>query len=589
MLDKLSDKIDYMFRHGKNADERCFDYFLRTITFFVILLAVLFYGSFVNADELENEDNFSTFTEGFTYDNYNSWVSANNLDTTNFTSIGIMQNQTYNQDVFNSTNFANLPYPTDVSVFNNPTVLGIGSGGGTINSSSNRWGVKYCVGNGNILISGADGGVYAYSDQPFNVFHTQLNNNLTMYDNWGWESFNASLVTSNYDGVTTCYRALLYSTFNQSCWCNCPYYTFSVPVDGWNASYDLIYAFVNFPDNWININYEYATQFPDEPDIEVETNENHLFLNDIQVGITSNNVGQDILSSSVVIGVDPDDWIVNNPDDFKLGVTYTLHFKDTMPSTPNDPTKAYGVMLPIRTFFNQNYSYGIAEIFRNMDMLNYYNSLSEGGVKIITDFTYKALLPSPLKAFEQTLGQYICDQMGATEEILNPYTVFDATLTVDCVLVDTVSGEMSHRYIKEFDFIHGTESVKNADILKNYNPWEGEQTPQQSPIVPSAGGSVGGYSGGGNTNVSVNVSGQKVPMNVKNKQEIERALDAYTEVTDHFNNLWNDLANQNSNSNFLNVIHDTTEEIPYMDYMIKCALVIFGMAVILFALKVLLF
>lgn len=366
MLDKISDKIDYIFRRSKNADERCFDFFLRSITFFIILLVVLFYGSFAHADELENEDNYSTFTEGFTNSNYLSWVSSNNIDTSNFINIGIMQNQTYNTDVFNSTNFANLPNPTNYSSLNVPTVLGIGSGGGTINSTSNRWGVKYCIGSGDIMLSAADGGVYAYSDQPFTVYHTQLNNNLTMYDNWGWETFNASLVSSNYDSNITCYRALLYSTYNQSCWCNCPYYTFSVPVDSWNASYDLIYAFVNYPDNWININYEYEAQFPDEPDIEIETDENNLYLDEVQIGLTSVNNNQDLLSSEVIVGVSTsDDYILNHLDNFELNIDFKFHIKDTFVSSPNDPNTDYYISFPLRAFLNDPVNVSIIEIMRN--------------------------------------------------------------------------------------------------------------------------------------------------------------------------------------------------------------------------------
>ena len=46
----MFDKIDYLFKRGKNADERCYDFFIRTVTFLLITLIVLCYGSFVHAD-----------------------------------------------------------------------------------------------------------------------------------------------------------------------------------------------------------------------------------------------------------------------------------------------------------------------------------------------------------------------------------------------------------------------------------------------------------------------------------------------------------------------------------------------------------
>ena len=49
-LDILDSKIDYLFKRGKNADERTFDFFLRTVTFLILALIVLCYGSFVHAD-----------------------------------------------------------------------------------------------------------------------------------------------------------------------------------------------------------------------------------------------------------------------------------------------------------------------------------------------------------------------------------------------------------------------------------------------------------------------------------------------------------------------------------------------------------
>ena len=49
-LDTLDNKIEYLFKRGKNADERCYDFFIRTVTFLILALIILCYGSFVHAD-----------------------------------------------------------------------------------------------------------------------------------------------------------------------------------------------------------------------------------------------------------------------------------------------------------------------------------------------------------------------------------------------------------------------------------------------------------------------------------------------------------------------------------------------------------
>ena len=266
-----------------------------------------------------------------------------------------------------------------------------------------------------------------------------------------------------------------------------------------------------------------------------------------------------------------------------------MHFKDTMNSDPNDPTRTYSQILPLRTFLRSHYSFGMSEIYQNMGLVQYYKELRDGGPWIIADATYKSYLPSPYSGTEQAIGDFVLKMLDAKEWVQVPYTVFDATFTVSCVLVDHVSDEQSANYIKEFDFVNNTTSIKSAEILRNNDPWEGESEPQQSPIIPSANNNSSGNGSSGGVNVKVDVSGQKIPIGVKTKQEIQVILDNYKDVNDTFMDSWEYLSDPNNENNFMSFISDETKELPAVDYLINGACAIFGLSIILFFLKVLLF
>lgn len=598
-LDLLDEKIDYLFKRGKNADERLYDFFIRTITFFVVVLIVLCYASFVHANgETPSSDQgeFSSFTEGFTNQAFVNWANENNFNYNVLSSIGIMNNTSYNTDVFNSTNIANLPNDGTHTIENSITCLGVGSGGGTVNSAP-RYGVKYLYSDSPITLSAADGAVYAYSSSQIYCTHTQLNSNLTMYDSWGWETYNGQYVTSNISTDIGCYRIFVYGSQSDCCWVNCPYYSVDTS-EGWQSNYDFIYAFNALPDKWININYEYETQFPEEVPAEVESNVNHLYLNDIQIGLTSTNNNQSLLASEVVIGIDVDDWILNNIDDYSLLVSYNINFKDTMVTNPNDPSGSTSVIVPLRSFYNNAYAYSVAEILRNINVngigtfLNYYNDLNSGGIDVVSVNTYNALLPSPLKELEYKLGQFWLNLFPESSTV--NYTVFQFDLTVSAILVDHVSDEQSATYIKEFDFVHGAESVKSAEILRNSNPWEGESTPQQSPIVPSSGNSISNGSGGGNVSVTVNNDGNhKIPLNVHTKKELDAVIDNYGYVQQRLFSTFDELTDETKEDGYLSLLKQTlpeiSREVPVIDFFLKCAIVSIALSLIIFILKVLIF
>lgn len=584
-LDIISDKIDYLFRHGKNADDRCYDFFIRTVTFLLITLIVLCYGSFVHADS----SFYITYGVDTSKLNNSSIWLFNYNDSLNFTNEYYGENTVDAQVIPNYAHdwLLNIPYDDRLDNSSNYILLF------DCNSGNTSWAVAFCIPkniiiNGNAIFQIGDSLTYV-SDGSYTINYYTYNSQGQIYDSGAYtmlQGLNSWDMNGPYYTKRTVFAnfPLYYGDFTVSGFNTLKENDFQDDV---NNLYNMNYY--TFPDldlcSGAYISNGIGVSFPDN----VESNINHLYLDDIQIGLSAQNANTDILSSQVVIGIDCDDWILNHIDDYSLQVNYSMHFKDTMVSDPNDPTRTYSQILPLRTFLRTNYSYGMSEIYQNMGLYQYYKELRDGGPWIIADATYKAYLPSPYSGTEQAIGDFVLKMLEAKEWVQVPYTVFDATFSVSCVLVDHVSDEQSSPYIKEFDFVNNTESIKSAEILRNNNPWDGESDPQQSPIIPSANGSNYGGSSGANTSVNVNVSGQKIPIGVKTKQEINIILDNYKEVNDTFMDSWKDLSDPNNDNNFLSFISDETRDLPAVDYMIKGARAIFGLSIILFVLKVLLF
>lgn len=231
-------------------------------------------------------EQFTTFHAGFTNSRYLEWVENKEfrLYTVN---IGMMANQTYNTSVFNETNIVNLPHPDGIDMTNSICVLGIGTGGGTVDSAS-RYGVSYLVCDTPIMLCTDSGGLVAYAELGHKItrYHTQLNANLTMYDNWGWETPQSVVDSSGFDTQVQCERIILYSLRNQSCWCNYKLMTTDASKlfpDG--VHWDVVYRYVNHPEVWVNINYEWDEQFPDVKieaiqcvHIDILNNKNNEFI-----------------------------------------------------------------------------------------------------------------------------------------------------------------------------------------------------------------------------------------------------------------------------------------------------------------------
>ena len=583
-LDLISDKIDYLFRRGKNAEDRCYDFFIRTVTFLLITLIVLCYGSFVHAD--------ASLAAAYGVDisklNNSEWWSFNDTDSQYFADIyygeGVV-NGNLIPEVSNAW-MNNVPYFSD---FDSANKYIIADG---CNIVGNSWVVittidKSLIDEGHVIFL-ANNGYQYISDGTYSINYYTINTNMNIYDR-GSVVINQGRSSWDLGGYN-----------NNIFFANVPLYAGVQTVEAYN--------YLKEHDFEDDLNYLYNINYFCYPDLElcssaflsngvgnnhnfdpVESNVNHLYLDDIQIGLTAQNSNTDILSSQVVIGIDCDDWILNHIDDYSLQVNYSMHFKDTMNSDPNDPTRTYSQILPLRTFLRSHYSFGMSEIYQNMGLVQYYKELRDGGPWIIADATYKSYLPSPYSGTEQAIGDFVLKMLDAKEWVQVPYTVFDATFTVSCVLVDHVSDEQSANYIKEFDFVNNTTSIKSAEILRNNDPWEGESEPQQSPIIPSANNNSSGNGSSGGVNVKVDVSGQKIPIGVKTKQEIQVILDNYKDVNDTFMDSWEYLSDPNNENNFMSFISDETKELPAVDYLINGACAIFGLSIILFFLKVLLF
>lgn len=368
---------------------------------------------------------------------------------------------------------------------------------------------------------------------------------------------------------------------------------------GWNQYNEYIQGIikVGFFDDIINPD----VGIPSEP---TEGPMNHLYFEDVQIGMTAQGNNLDLLSSSFVIGCDFDDYVKNNLDKFSVTVSYNVHMKDSNISQP-DPNTVYSVNMPAKTFLNDVYMCSISEIFNNSpvslsgysDFMKYYNFItSTHSVQVkSTIFDGMGWFPTLLGGIDKMLGFYTIKSYDEAN-----YTIFDFYIDVGVTLWENpypLSGNASNNFIKRFDIKNGSESIINAQGLVNNNPWEGESDPNYNidPYVPSSGAVSGSYgsSGGaivkvGDTNVVVTNSGQKIPLNVQSEEELESVIQRYGHLQDTLHGYFVNISDEASDNNFFDLLGDTLPMIPYLDFMLECAMCVIGLGVILFVLKVLL-
>ena len=179
MLDKISDKIDYMFRRSKNADERCFDFFLRSITFFIILLVVLFYGTFAHADESYiTIGDAGLITDVFTSEGLNSALSTTDKTTSDFVSVGIASG--LSSYPFTISDLQNLKIPASITYNGNtytPDDYFIFLARGNVSDHGISYLTCYIFVGEDLVIGNAGYTVYNFQSSGIGIFACAINPN----------------------------------------------------------------------------------------------------------------------------------------------------------------------------------------------------------------------------------------------------------------------------------------------------------------------------------------------------------------------------------------------------------------------------
>lgn len=334
-----------------------------------------------------------------------------------------------------------------------------------------------------------------------------------------------------------------------------------------------------------------------DPEPEKEGAVNNLYFESVQVGISSLNSNSDIIGNNYIVGVDVSDFVKNNIDDFYVKILITIRLKDSDLSI-NDPITSFNIELPCKYFLNQVYTVPISEVFANAPVSgNYFNFLDyyrhiQSTHSVRTTSTLlgdrSGIFPTILNTLDYAIGFY-----DVSYSTVNDYQIFDFDSDVYVFLgARSLNNRTSAPYTKHFDFLNGSENITNGSGLVNYDPWEGEEDSQNQldPYVPSypSGGNNNNISGG-NTSVVVNNNGGKVPLNAHSQTELNNIIVRYGNLTKTFNDYFMGLANQTQDNNFLSVIEETLPMIPGINFMVACACMALGLAVILLVLKVLLF
>lgn len=330
--------------------------------------------------------------------------------------------------------------------------------------------------------------------------------------------------------------------------------------------------------------------------VNVESNINHLYLDSFNFFLTGSHSSQDIMQSSLVGSVSVDDWVLNHINDYDLDITTTFFVSPKVSS--NAPEFFGGVTFtyPLKSFVSNIFSYGIYDLsdeirdgIINMYFQTYYqNYVLSKNVKIYDDLFHGdgALSSLGNSIYKFAWGHY---HLSSTQVDFDYFVLF-----VRVVLVDRVSGERSEPGIVTIDLMNGTQSITNSDILRNNNPWDGESLPQVNPYdgssgtVVNSGGASGGASASNNTNIQINNNNSRLPLNVQSEEELDAAITRYGFVFQRTKEFFEDITEETSDNNFLQLIADTYPQVPYLDFMMMCCMSVIGMGVIIFVLKALL-
>ena len=591
-IDILSDKIDYLFRRGKNADDRTYDFFIRTVTFLILALIILCYGSFVHAD---GNTIISYYNIDISLLTNPSEIKWNHADVNKFMNIKMETTGVeYRNLPSGGSPVQSILYVSGMPDLNSNYVL--------IEQTSGDWEEiwfipKSYIDSGQMVLvaDGEDTRIYSSVDYTFTLYSVNYTEvaDIEKYREYNIRSVSAgnSIRPGQFEPAWSYHAA----------WSNAPYYlTSSLP------SYSDVETFVNngmvddYPIFYNSNYYTFMDGLLEQPwgsgSIDnIESNKNHMYFNDVQIGISSVNNGSTLDSSSVIIGCSVDDWINNNIDDYSVKVTYTLNGKFEDLSAWNFD---YFEVMPLKTFTNNVYVKSMHDIFVGM---GYYNSNTYQAVNdyynIWSTMTYNGGFPTLLNKSGQVISKSIGNFKANSKNDNVPNILQEYSLNVDVQLIAQGVQEPSDSFIKKFDFMRGTESIVNSDGLRNNDPWTGEENPQVDPYVPDV-GSANGMNQINNNNQTVNINLDNRFQNIVSGGATN---DDYDDTIDNIKSLFgtfkeslavmgdSTLDQDNQPNGFVGLLQSSYSFIPGMPYYILGIVIIVALCVLLFIIKALVF
>lgn len=654
MIDKINDKVNRLFTKDKNGYERTFDYFLRTITFFVILIFVLIYASHVHADEdvivdagdLQVTTIKSYFGENvFLFDNNSALQSFQNSNLIDIPFYGWL-----------STGNPRVYYPYDASAFaslfgydDDLPIVSSGSFtyyGNTYNISLEDYYIYLVpyerVDHTGNFVPNVDGRTYGViyfkkSDWYFNknwiypfdgervhrvpacTFYVNRNDNKVHVDYY--EVYFGDW-SKNY--MDTIFSSMPLYFSNKSIISN---NMENSDINNDQSSDYLLNVNPAMIEGLIGMDGS-AILPPDEP--EGESNANHLYLKDFNIGLTS---ADSILNSHIIIKANYDEWQEKFIQDYSLRITYKLTYngepwaKDEVGLRDNPVIGEYTETIPLAKL-TSFYETEFRTVTNNMNVNNnsataMFEALQYAGVPVNTGDYVTASdvldgMSANFKVDSSGAGggvsanvavlygylNQIINNENHVGEVLIYLTQFDFDITINVIdNKGTPSGDGG----KYYNFLLGTSSM-NYDILNNSNPWEGSSSDgisnnasgmsnnsiNNSTVAYGGSASANGGSSTSNSignqntvNVTTGNGYQDTELHQLTQEDIENNHIKIINTIQALRNVFEEMAStKEEKESFLKMILLEFGDIPGVSIMIASLLVVATVMVIIFIIKI---
>lgn len=609
----IDDKIDYLFRRGKNADERCYDYFIRTVTFFVVVLIVLCYASFAHASE-----NYGTFFGGVQYDYFLKFEDVYNhyLDydrqNTDFSmpdsGVGFIMSNPYSVGPFtteesfnNVVNFVDTNYAISGNEEFQYSYTVLQRRDSWSNSGNSEFTITKIYSNSKafLIVNSWDAATSsAYyvianednSDMYARTFSINYISNSSYHVNINSES-TSKQITLNPQGQCALYFV------------DMPIYHLRYSNSGRQGDYtyktlDSMINAIRSGDVNIQLNPYLDVLDPSEPEEpEVESNANHMYAELFNVYITGEPSTKLYSNYDLLFDIQVDEWVVEHINDYKLNINYQFVFTGNY-------IKDYNIVaqstesLNLRTIVNTPYKKSLFTLFNEMKAdgrsvnayLSEISSASDMYLMSKADtFIEKKIYSIFEQSFLYNIGAIYFQNNESAVNIGNSYLVVSCWLSTD--------EYESQTFNKTFDFKNGTENVTNDGIMNNPNPWidpDNPEQPEQKLVtdnsVNTGGGSIA-YGGNSYNNINISTGNgyqdtelhQLTEEDIKeNHRNIIRTIETLRDVFQRFADVTNDEEHQS----FLQMIYTEFYQIPGLPYMVLSVIVVFGIMVIIFIIKI---